>query len=100
LAQGLEFRVADLEQQGVDAGKGLSKTIGDILQADDKLLSSLQKLGRELDQQDPSEARNVEKLRETCMRYASWPALASNHLNYVYLKIRKRAMLLNVFLLG
>lgn len=42
----------------------------DALQSDDRLLSSLQKLGWELDQQDPEEKQSVEKLREICMRYA------------------------------
>jgi hypothetical protein len=31
-------------------------------------LSSLKKLGQELDPEDPEEKANVEKLRETCMR--------------------------------
>lgn len=46
----------------------LNQTVDGILHSDDKLLTSLQKLGWELDQADPEEERTVEKLREICMR--------------------------------
>ncbi|KAF5983577.1 hypothetical protein FBULB1_3702 [Fusarium bulbicola] len=67
-AQSLEYRVADLEQIAKDSRLNLKKTVDTSFQSDDKLLSSLQKLGWELDQQDPEEEKTIEKLRETCMR--------------------------------
>lgn len=66
----MEYRVADLEQIAKDSRSNLKKTVDTVFQSDDKLLSSLQKLGWELDQQDPEEEKTIEKLRETCMRYA------------------------------
>jgi hypothetical protein len=53
----------------------VKKTVDGVFQSDDKLLSSLQKLGWELDQQDPEEEKTIEKLRETCMRYVNLLAL-------------------------
>ncbi|EWY97605.1 hypothetical protein FOYG_02420 [Fusarium oxysporum NRRL 32931] len=67
-AQSLEYRVADLEQIAKDSRSNLKKTVDTVFQSDDKLLSSLQKLGWELDQQDPEEEKTIEKLRETFMR--------------------------------
>ncbi|KAM0345758.1 hypothetical protein ACHAPU_006111 [Fusarium lateritium] len=67
-AQSLEYRVADLEQIAKDSRSNLKRTTNTVFQSDDKLLSSLQKLGWELEQQDPEEEKTVEKLRETCMR--------------------------------
>ncbi|KAF4442258.1 hypothetical protein FACUT_2075 [Fusarium acutatum] len=67
-AQSLEYRVADLEQIAKDSRSNLKKTVDTVFQSDDKLLSSLQKLGWELNQQDPEEEKTIEKLRETCMR--------------------------------
>lgn len=46
----------------------LETILGEILQSDDEVLASLQKLGWELDQPNPQEAQPVEKLREVCMR--------------------------------
>jgi hypothetical protein len=46
----------------------LNGIIDNALSSDDKLLASLQKLGYELDQQDPDEAKTAEDLREICMR--------------------------------
>lgn len=40
-----------------------------LLESDDKLLASLQKLGLELETDNPEEEENVEKLREVCIRY-------------------------------
>ncbi|KAF5021275.1 hypothetical protein F66182_6673 [Fusarium sp. NRRL 66182] len=67
-AQSLEYRVADLEQIAKDARSNLKQTVDSVFQSDDKLLSSLQKLGWELEQQDPEEEKTIEKLREICMR--------------------------------
>ncbi|KAJ6446700.1 tRNA processing endoribonuclease Trz1 [Purpureocillium lavendulum] len=68
LAQTIGYRIADLEQQGVDAEPALKAAVDDAFKSDDKLLSSLQKLGWELDRPDPDEAQTVESLREACMR--------------------------------
>jgi hypothetical protein len=62
------FRVSELKQQGDESGRNLSATVEGILASDDKLLSSLQKLGWELDQQDPEEAGKIDKLREISIR--------------------------------
>lgn len=77
LSHSLGFRISDIEQQADESGTTLNKTVDGILNSDDKLLSSLQKLGWELDQQDPEEAQTVERLREVCMRYASLPLTSS-----------------------
>ncbi|PNY26329.1 Uncharacterized protein TCAP_03735, partial [Tolypocladium capitatum] len=68
LSQNLGFRLSDLEQQGRDARPSLEEVVDGIFRSDDKLLSSLQKLGSELEQPDPDESQAVEKLREICMR--------------------------------
>lgn len=71
MSQNLGYRVTDLEQQTKDTRTVLNETVDGIFRSDDRLLSSLQKLGWELDQQDPEEQQTVEKLREICMRYVS-----------------------------
>ncbi|VUC21980.1 unnamed protein product [Clonostachys rosea] len=68
LAQSVGFRVSELKQQGDESGHNLNATVEGILASDDKLLSSLQKLGWELDQQDPEEAGKIDKLREISIR--------------------------------
>lgn len=69
LSHSLGYRVADLEQQTKDVRTILNETVDGIFHSDDKLLSSLQKLGWELDQRDPEEQKTVDKLREILMRY-------------------------------
>ncbi|KAG9259113.1 uncharacterized protein F5Z01DRAFT_25837 [Emericellopsis atlantica] len=69
LSQSLGYRISDLEQQGDDSGKTISQILKDLLASDDKLLRSLQKLGRELKQQDPEEDHKTDELRDICMRY-------------------------------
>ncbi|KPM35352.1 hypothetical protein AK830_g11226 [Neonectria ditissima] len=68
LSHGLGYRLSDLEQQTKDVRTILNETVDGVLHSDDKLLSSLQKLGWELDQRDPEEQQTVEKLQEICMR--------------------------------
>lgn len=70
LSQSLEYKASDLEQQSKVSGNGLQQTLDSLLHSDDKLLSSLRKLGLELETEDPEDRENVEKLREICMRYA------------------------------
>lgn len=46
----------------------MDKLVDEIFRSDNKLLSSLQKLGWELDTEDPEEIESVDKLREICAR--------------------------------
>ncbi|UNI13961.1 hypothetical protein JDV02_000647 [Purpureocillium takamizusanense] len=68
LSQTLLYRVTDLEQQAADTMPDLQAAVSDAFKTDDKLLSSLQKLGWELDKPDPDEAKTIEEMREGCMR--------------------------------
>jgi hydroxypyruvate isomerase len=68
LAQTLSFQATELEAQATTAIDNLRQAADNVFRSDDKLLSSLKKLGQELDPEDPEEKANVEKLRETCMR--------------------------------
>ncbi|KAM0324420.1 hypothetical protein ACHAQA_008202 [Verticillium albo-atrum] len=68
LSQNLSFRTSDLEQQATAIIDGLHQTVDGLLTSDDKLLLSLQKLGWELDPDDPEEKQNVATLRECCLR--------------------------------
>lgn len=68
LSQGLDYRISELEQQSKSVDEDMSKIINDVLGSDDKLLSSLQKLGWELDTEDPEETESVAKLRSICAR--------------------------------
>lgn len=68
LSQSLDYRLAELEEQSKGTGDAATKIVDDMLHADDKLLSSLQKLGWELDTEDPEETESVSKLRDICAR--------------------------------
>lgn len=68
LCQSLDYRVSELEQQSKGLDEDAAQIIDETLRSDDKLLSSLQKLGWELDTEDPEEAESVTKLREICAR--------------------------------
>lgn len=69
LLQSLQSRVSDLEQNSEASESALRQTVDGVLRGDDKLLSSLQKLGRELAPHGPDEVQAVDKLRELCLRY-------------------------------
>ena len=58
----------DLEQQVKTGASTIQQTADALLRSDDKLLSSLQKLGWELETQDPKEQDSVVELREACAR--------------------------------
>lgn len=58
----------ELEEQSKSTGNDVNKLVEEILLSDNKLLSSLQKLGWELDTEDPEETESVGKLREICAR--------------------------------
>ncbi len=68
LSQALGFRVSDLEQQRKGAGSQLHQTVDGLCRSDDKLLSSLQKLGWELKTEDPEEQQRISELRDICAR--------------------------------
>lgn len=68
IAHGLEFRIEELKQDSGPESRSLHKALDVILQSDDALLTSLQKLGWELSEPDPEEAKSTDKLRETCLR--------------------------------
>jgi len=70
LSQGLDSRIAESEQQGYGGVADVKQTADALFHSDDKLLSSLQKLGWELETEDPEEQDNVVTLRETCARSA------------------------------
>ncbi len=68
LSQTLDSRITELEQQSRGDGNSFQQTVDTLMHSDDKLLSSLQKLGLELETEDPEEQDNVVMLRETCAR--------------------------------
>lgn len=68
LSQSLDYRLADLQQQSQGESSHLTQIVDGMLRSDDKLLSSLQKLGWELDTEDPEETESVTKLRDICAR--------------------------------
>ncbi|KXX76079.1 hypothetical protein MMYC01_204165 [Madurella mycetomatis] len=68
LSESLDSRVLELNQRRTDAGATIKKTVDALFRSDDKLLSSLQKLGLELETEDPEEKEDVAMLRETCAR--------------------------------
>ncbi len=68
MAHSLNFRISDIQQQLGESGTTCNQQVNDVLDADDKLISSLQKLGCELEQRNPEEAHDIEQLREMCMR--------------------------------
>ncbi|KAL1839406.1 hypothetical protein VTJ49DRAFT_1537 [Mycothermus thermophilus] len=68
LLHSLNSRILDLDQQTQGAGATIPKTVDTLLRADDKLLTSLQKLAWELETEDAEEKQDVAMLRETCAR--------------------------------
>lgn len=60
--------MSELDQGTREVRRDLANVVGEVLQSDDKLLSSLQKLGWELETDDPEETESVEQLREICAR--------------------------------
>lgn len=68
LSQSLDYRVSEMEQHSKTVGEDVTSIVNSVLRSDDKLLASLQKLGYELDSDDPEEVASVTKLREICAR--------------------------------
>lgn len=87
LSQSLDYRLSELEQQITGTGDDVMKIVDGMLCSDDKLLSSLQKLGFELDTEDPEETDSVTKLREICARLIKFTAeCIRTKLDRVYLE--------------
>ncbi|KAL2173958.1 uncharacterized protein P884DRAFT_250666 [Thermothelomyces heterothallicus CBS 202.75] len=68
LLQSLGSRVSKLEQRSIGASATIQQTAENLFSSDDRLLSSLQNLGLELESEDDEEQRDVALLRETCAR--------------------------------
>ncbi|KAI7778519.1 hypothetical protein LA080_002027 [Diaporthe eres] len=68
LSQGIDYRMSELDQGIKESRKDLMSIVDEVLQSDDKLLSSLQKLGWELETEDREETESVDQLREICAR--------------------------------
>ncbi|KAK4143126.1 uncharacterized protein C8A04DRAFT_37678 [Dichotomopilus funicola] len=68
LTQSLGARVGEVGQHNTAGDATIRKLVDTLLSSDDKLLSSLQKLGWELETEDDEEQRDVTLLRETCAR--------------------------------
>ncbi|OAA46731.1 vacuolar H+/Ca2+ exchanger [Beauveria brongniartii RCEF 3172] len=68
IAHGLKFRIAELKHDSDPNVTSLHQALDVVLKSDDALLTSLQKLGWELSEPDPEEAKSTDKLRETCLR--------------------------------
>lgn len=60
--------MSELDQGIKESAKELTNLAEEALQSDDKLLSSLQKLGWELETEDREETEAVGQLREICAR--------------------------------
>lgn len=87
LSQSLDYRLSELEQQIAGNGDDVVRNVDGMLCSDDKLLASLQKLGFELDTEDPEETKSVGELREICARLIKFTAeCIRTKLDRVYLE--------------
>jgi hypothetical protein len=87
LAQDIEARLSELEQAGTGNSDAIQRTVNALLTSDDKLLTSLQKLGWELESEDPEEKESVGKLRDICARLIKYTVEAlRTRLDRVYLE--------------
>ncbi|CRK25609.1 hypothetical protein BN1723_013622 [Verticillium longisporum] len=92
LSQHLGYRTSDMGQQAVTTTESIHEVIEEALRSDDKLLSSLQKLGWELDPEDPEETQNVATLRECCMRVIKYTVeMTRTRLDRTYLEALESA---------
>ncbi|CAD6445129.1 68fd6bcd-2cf8-44c9-b331-eb9a73437df8 [Sclerotinia trifoliorum] len=69
LSQNLMYQLSDLEQQNKISQSSARQTVDGILKADDKLLTSLQKLGEELDPGSSEDHDTIARIRDLCARY-------------------------------
>lgn len=83
----LSVYVTELEQQSKGVGKDLHQRVETLLQSDDKLLASLQKLGWELETENPEEQKDIVRLREVCAQLIKYKVEAiRTKLDRVYLE--------------
>ncbi|KAH8902489.1 hypothetical protein BR93DRAFT_887190 [Coniochaeta sp. PMI_546] len=68
LSGDIELRLSELDLHGSGALDKTQHLVHSLLAADDKLLTSLQKLGWELETEDPQEKHNVKQLQDICAR--------------------------------
>jgi hypothetical protein len=59
----------DLEQQSKVSEASVKQTVENILQSDDKLLLSLQKLASDLEPGESDDDDTMTRIRELCARY-------------------------------
>ncbi|KAK0666548.1 hypothetical protein QBC41DRAFT_148780 [Cercophora samala] len=91
LSQSLDSQILELEQQTTGAGPAIQQTVDTLFRSDDKLLASLQKLGWELDTEDPEEQNHVVMLRETCARLIKFTVESvRTRLDRIYLETLER----------
>lgn len=69
LARSIELGISDLQQHGDAHSDALQQTVNSMFVVDDKLFASLQKLGWELELEDPRDKEKESELREICARY-------------------------------
>jgi small-conductance mechanosensitive channel len=68
VSQSLRYQTTDLEQQTKTSESDINQIVDRIFRSDDKLLSSLQKLARDLDPVRSSDEDTVERIRDLCAR--------------------------------
>lgn len=68
LCHDIELQLSELDSHGSGSLDKTRQVVGSLFVADDKLLSSLQKLGWELETEDPQEKEDVKKLQDMCAR--------------------------------
>ncbi|KAJ9134383.1 Vacuolar H+/Ca2+ exchanger [Coniochaeta hoffmannii] len=68
LCHDIELQLSELDSHGSGSLDKTRQVVGSLFVADDKLLSSLQKLGWELETEDPQEKEDVKKLQDICAR--------------------------------
>ncbi|OIW32904.1 hypothetical protein CONLIGDRAFT_570660 [Coniochaeta ligniaria NRRL 30616] len=87
LSQEIELRLSELDSHGSGALDKTQQLVQSLFAADDKLLASLQKLGWELETEDPQEKENVRKLQDICARLIKYIVEACRtRLDRIYLE--------------
>ncbi|KAB5517503.1 hypothetical protein GE09DRAFT_566794 [Coniochaeta sp. 2T2.1] len=96
LSQEIELRLVELDSHGSGALDSTQHVVSSLLTADDKLLTSLQKLGWELETEDPQEKENVSKLQDICARLIKYSVEACRtRLDRTYLESLQAASTAN-----
>lgn len=92
LTYGIEQKLSDLKQRGSGDLEAIQETANAMLTSDDKLLKSLQKLGWELETEDPEEKDMVDRLRDVGGRLIKCMVEGvRTRLDRVYLETLKKA---------